>query len=98
MSRDIDHIIEQVSQRLPGVKVQQHWVKNPKVDDDGIWWFYLPGFKKDIRIESSNGMCPFMVEHDDMKSTSEAEFAVTIEDAVEMVTAYLTRLKGEMLR
>jgi hypothetical protein len=39
MSWDIDHIIEGVKKRLP-VRVRQHWVKNPAVDDDGIWWFY----------------------------------------------------------
>src|SRR5262249_18470225 len=98
MSRDIDHIIERVSQRIPGVKVQQHWVKNPKVDDDGVWWFYLPGFKKQIQIESSNGMCPFVVEHDEKKTPFEGKFGATIEDAVEMFSASLPRMKGEMLR
>jgi hypothetical protein len=96
MSRDIDQIIEGVQRRRPGVKVQQHWVKNPSVDDDGIWWFYLSGIEKDIQIESSDGMCPFMIEHDDMRSACEAETARSIEDAVEMVVTYLTCLKDKL--
>jgi hypothetical protein len=91
MSRDIDRIIEQVKQRLSAVKVQQHWVKNPKVDDDGLWWFCLPGVEKTIQIESSRGVCPFMVEHDDMQSSSEAETANSVEEVVDKVVSYLTR-------
>jgi hypothetical protein len=94
LSRDIDQIIERVKARLPDVHVEQLWVSHPGVDDDGLWFFRLPGIQKDIQIESSFGMCPFIVEHSDMKSSSEAETARTIEDAVEKVVAYLTSLRG----
>jgi hypothetical protein len=94
MSRDIDRVVEQVKQRLPAVKVQQHWVKNPDVDDDGIWWFRLPDVEKTIQIESSGGVCPFMVEHDDMQSSSEAEMVNSVEEVVEKVVSYLTRSQG----
>ena len=94
MSREIDQILERVKQRLPAVQMWQHWVKNPLVDDDGIWWFRLPNIIKAIQIESSFGMCPFMVEHDDMKSTSEAETARTVEEAIEKVVSYLTALES----
>ena len=90
MSRDIDQIIERVKDRIPAVKVEQYWVKNPRVDDDGVWWFWLPGMEKNIQLESSYGSCPFMVEHDDMKSSSEAEIAQSIEGAVAKVVSYLT--------
>jgi hypothetical protein len=95
MSRDIDQVIEQVSNRLPGVIVWQHWVKNPDVDDDGIWWFRMPENQKRIQLESTLGTCPFMVEHDEMRDASEAEWAVTVEDAVQKVATYLSRTKDE---
>jgi hypothetical protein len=92
MGRDIDLIIERTKARLPDVKVQQHWVRDPRKEDDGVWWFSLPGVKKDIQIESSYGACPFLVEHDDMKSSSEAETARTVEEAVEKTVSYLSSL------
>ncbi len=93
--RDIDQIIQRVKERLPSVTVRQHWVRNPSVDDDGVWWFSLPNAKKDIQIESSFGMCPFMVEHDDMAQTSEAQSARSIEEAVDLVVSYLITLRSE---
>jgi hypothetical protein len=93
MSRDIDQIIERVKNRLPAVKVRQHCVTHPGVDDNGIWWFRLQGMEKDIQIESSHGMCPFRVEHDDMQSSSEAETAHSVEEAVEKIASYLTGLQ-----
>jgi hypothetical protein len=94
MSQDIDQIFERVKLRLPDVRVQQHWVRDPRKEDDGVWWFCLPGITKNIQIESSYGVCPFIVEHDDMKSSSEAESAETVEVAVEKIVAYLTSLQG----
>jgi hypothetical protein len=91
MSRDIDEIIERVKTRIPLVRVWQHWVKNPTVDDDGLWSFAHPNSAKGIQLESSFGMCPFMVEHDDMKCTSEAEFAHSVDEAVEKIVSYLSR-------
>jgi len=46
VNRDIDQIIDGLKKRIPAVEVRQHWVKNPLVDDDGIWWFYLSGVEK----------------------------------------------------
>ncbi|REK24939.1 MAG: hypothetical protein DWQ42_12675 [Planctomycetota bacterium] len=92
VTRDIDRIIEQVESRLPNVLVRKHTVRHPGVDDDGIWWFSLPNIEKDIQIESSNGTCPFIVEHDDMNSSAEAEVANTVDEAVEKIAAYLTTL------
>jgi hypothetical protein len=88
MHRDVDDIIQTVKQRLPSVQVvQMH--KTHSGDDDGLWWFRLPGVQKDIQIESSFGQCPFVVEHSDMKSTSEAETARTVEEAAAKIVDYL---------
>ena len=100
MGRDVDEIIERVKQRVPDAEAWQHRVPNPLVDDDGVWFFTVPGAKraryrpKSIQIESPNGMCPFLVEHDDMTSTSEAETARTINEAVEKIITYLGRVRA----
>lgn len=94
VGRDIDQIIDRVKHLVPDVEVQQHWVSHPGVDDDGLWFFRLPGIQKCLQIESTYGVCPFIVEHSDMKSSSEAETARSVEEAVEKVVAYLTSLKG----
>jgi hypothetical protein len=53
----------------------------------------LPGIAKDIQVESPYGMCPFIVENSDMKSSTDAEIARSVEEAVEKVVVYLTILK-----
>jgi WD40 repeat protein len=55
MTRYIDKIIDQVTRRPPSVRVRQHQVKDPAVDDDGIWFCSLPGIDRDIQIESTKG-------------------------------------------
>jgi len=88
VERDIDRVIELVRNRLPAVSVVQ-WHKVHPADDDGIWWFRLPGVEKDIQLESSYGTCPFMVEHDDTPSAAEAEWAGSIDRAADAVVKYL---------
>jgi hypothetical protein len=94
MGRDIDEIIGRVEERLPAVKLRQHRAGNPSADDDGIWWFSLPGIEKDVQVGSSHGMCPFTVEQDDMASASQAETARSVEGAVRKVVTFLTGLQG----
>jgi hypothetical protein len=96
MDRDIEVIIDRVKSRVPGVTVSQLTVKHPGVDDDGLWFFSFPGVSRDIQLESSTGKCPFLVEHSDMKATSEAKTARSIEEAVDEVVAYLSKLLHEM--
>jgi len=91
MTRDIDQIIIGVRRRFPNVAVDQLKVSHPG-DDDGLWFFALPGIRKDIQIESPSGMCPFIVEHDDMKSSSEALQASSIEEVIDAVSSYLQTL------
>lgn len=61
MQRDIDTIVAKVEEVVPPARVYQLEKKLP-TDDDGIWYFYLADVERDIQIESSNGMCPFLVE------------------------------------
>jgi hypothetical protein len=91
--RDIDRIIAATRELISDLEVTQ-WQQSWPSDDDGLWSFGLPGITKDIQIESWTGECPFVVEHSDMKSSSEAETAQSVEEAVAKVVAYLTALKS----
>lgn len=85
--RDIDRIIETAGQQVPDLEVRQYssiWPGN----DDGVWFFSLPGLGKDIQLESPYGGCPFLVETNE-QSSYEARTATTVEDAVVMVLTYL---------
>jgi hypothetical protein len=95
MSRDIDQIIERVRNLIHDVQVEQLCVSHPGVDDDGLWFFQLPGIAKNIQIESSQGVCPFIVEHNDMKCSADAETAWSVEEAVNKVWAHLASLKDD---
>ncbi len=41
---------------------EQPTVSYPGTDDDGVWFFSVPGSDLEVQIESPNGMCPFLVE------------------------------------
>ena len=88
MRRDIDSIIDGVSKQLPNVVVDQFQPRHA-ADDDGLWWFRLPDMRNEIQVESSNGMCPFMIEHDDMASSDDAVSATSVEVAVSTIVTYL---------
>jgi hypothetical protein len=89
--RDIDQIIAAVKQQIPEVAVWQLQKKHP-ADDDRVWWFALPGVSSDIQLESSSGMCPFLIETDE-QSSHQARTAQTIAETVQMIVAYLTPLR-----
>ena len=91
MKRDIDRIIERVEEQTPEAVVVQIQKIHP-ADDDGLWWFGLPGIKKDIQIESSYGNCPFIVETDEL-CCDQARNAESVDDAVKMIVEYLRSLK-----
>lgn len=99
MARDIDRVIEQLKARLPGVEVDQLAAAEPGAGsaagdggekEDGLWFFRMPGSDEEIAVESPTGRCPFAIEHDDMKSSDEAETANTVDEAVEKIVAYLS--------
>ncbi|MFT3745926.1 MAG: hypothetical protein QM785_16770 [Pyrinomonadaceae bacterium] len=88
-TRDIDTIIRRVIEILPIVNVSQLKATHP-VDDDGIWYFFVQGDDQDIQLESSLGMCPFIVETVEQNS-NRARTAETVENAVSMIVEYLSR-------
>lgn len=59
--RDIEKIIEIVKAALPSVVSEQLKVTHP-ADDDGLWFFSSPDLENHVQVESSTGMCPFVVE------------------------------------
>lgn len=85
--RDIDLIIEKAKQRLPEVRVYQIHKTHP-ADDNGVWIFSLPNVESDIQIESSYGVCPFIVETNE-QCCADARTASSIDDAVLMIVDYL---------
>jgi hypothetical protein len=87
VKRDIDEIIEAVTRELPNVKVSQYRPPLP-ADDDGIWWFSLPGVVKNVHVESSYGACPFVIETDE-QSSGDALRASSISDAVGFIVQNL---------
>ena len=90
MNRDIDQVIQQLKSRLPEVEVDQLEPTEPGGGEDGLWFFRLPGTEQEIAVETANGGSPFTIEHDDMRSSAEAETAATVDEAVEKVVAYLS--------
>ncbi len=91
MTNDIKCITERVRAEIPDVDVVQMQKTHPG-DDDGLWWFRRPGKTKDIQIESSSHSLPFIIEHDDMRSSSDALSGTTIDEVVQHVVTYLKRL------
>jgi hypothetical protein len=84
--RDVDEIIRRITGTHPVVKVHQLWVVHPGVDDDGLWFFQQPESECHVQIESSTGMCPFLVENDE---NNERFTAKSIDETVEIVTKLL---------
>jgi hypothetical protein len=96
MSHDIEVISQNVRSSFPDVVIEKLKVSHPGVDDDGLWFFSLLGHKKTIQIESSTYLCPFIIEHSDMKSSGEAITASTVEHVVREISSYLARIdRGE---
>jgi len=85
MHHDIETIIAGVQRLIPEAEVvQMH--KTHEADDDGLWWFRLPGVAEDIQIESSNYDCPFTVEHDSMTSSADAIVCSTVEETFRLLS------------
>lgn len=91
MNRDVDQIIQEVKLVIPEVTVDQLRVSHP-ADDDGIWFFSLPGLDRDIQIESPFGMCPFIIETNEERSL-EARKADSRDAAVSMIVDYLQQYR-----
>ena len=84
--RDIDVIARHVQQQFPEAEFDQPKVAHP-ADDDGLWFFALPLHPDDdIQIESSTGMCPFLIEtnRDDRR-----RIGATIDETVAALVEHL---------
>jgi len=90
MNRDIDRVIDEVKTRLPGVEADQLAPTHPGAEEDGLWFFRMPGTEHEIAIESASGDCPFTLEHDDMRSSAEAETVASADETAKKVVAYLS--------
>jgi hypothetical protein len=63
----LEEVFRRVKERLPRVEWEQLHVRHA-ADDDGLWLFWIPDLPGEVQIESSSGVCPFLVEtdkHDD---------------------------------
>jgi hypothetical protein len=85
MARDIDDIIERLQCAIPDARIEQLQVKHP-ADDDGLWFISVPGKPGEVQIESSYGVCPFLIEssYNDKRHTG-----ATVEEVVAIVRAIL---------
>lgn len=79
MQRDVDLILEQLTATIPGIYIEQLKVKHPGADDDGLWFINIRDRKEEAQIESSEGMCPFLIESD---FSNERYYGHTVEEVV----------------
>jgi hypothetical protein len=93
-SHNIEAIIEQVRALVPSVVIEQ-WKKIHPGDDDGLWFFRLPGISHFIQIESSTYDCPFLIEHTETRS-SEGLTADSVAAAASCVVSYLRSIRCRM--
>lgn len=90
--RAIDVVKQRVRERFPNVRVEQLHVTHP-ADDDGIWYFRLPGAERDeIQVENSSGEYPFVCEtyRSDIRHTTE-----TIEATVDLISEHLSSASND---
>lgn len=83
---EVKRIITLVRETYPDIRWTRLWVRNPKVDDDGIWFFWLADKPGEVQIESSYGVCPFLIETD---KHDERFAGDSVEDVVERVVEWL---------
>jgi hypothetical protein len=84
--RDIDKIFELLKRFCPAAEIRQLKVLHPGADDDGLWFITQPESSFEVQLESSNGMCPFVVETDE---TNQRWTAKSVDEAIEIVSVLL---------
>jgi hypothetical protein len=85
MQRDIDLILERLTASIPGVHIEQLKVRHPGADDDDLWFINVQDHEKQVQIESSEGMCPFLIESD---FNNHRLYGDTVEDVVATVKRF----------
>jgi hypothetical protein len=90
---DVEKIIELIRDMHPEAEVEQLKVLHPGADDDGLWFFVQPESPFQVQIESSTGMCPFLIETNENDKRVNAS---TVEEVIEVLSAllHLTKAKG----
>jgi hypothetical protein len=89
IQRDIHAIMTAVRSELPGCMITQEAAYLPTTNDDGIWYVRLPCPGKEVQIESTYGMCPFLVEIN-AESGPTARTFTTVEEIVAVIISDLT--------
>ena len=86
MQRDVDIILERLRSEYPEITVEQLKVKFPDADDDGIWFIRHPRTPFEVQIESTEGMCPFLIETDEHDQRKEGR---SVDEVVDDVKQWL---------
>ncbi|HET8924584.1 MAG TPA: hypothetical protein VFN26_16495 [Candidatus Acidoferrum sp.] len=84
--RDIEKLIQSFNAIYPTVRVRQLEVSHPGADDDGLWFFQRPDSGLEVQIESSTGMCPFLIETDENDTRM---ITATIDQTIETLAQLL---------
>lgn len=87
IQRDIHAIMAAVMHALPECIITQEAAYLPTTHDDGIWYFHLPNVEPSVQIESSSGMCPFLLETD-AESGPDALKMDSVDDIVAVIISY----------
>lgn len=59
---DIERLIGLLKAAIPELYCEQHVTKYA-ADDDGVWWFMVPGSSDCVQIDSSTGNCPLAISY-----------------------------------
>ena len=78
--RDIDQVLKALQRRYPELRVEQ-----PPATHDA-WFIDLPATLIKVRLESSTGDCPFLIES---SLSQERLHAASIGEAINMVSTIL---------
>jgi hypothetical protein len=78
---DLDGIIRMVRERVPDVEWWQLSVAHA-ADDDGIWFFRIPGTGHEIQILSSWATCPFEIDATHNKEQRTESTPAAVADAI----------------
>ena len=70
--RDIDKIVSALKNEFPACQIARLQVTHP-ADDNNLWFFKIPGKKREVQMESLNGNCPFIIELSDSNKRLEGK-------------------------